>query len=246
MNGSEKTIKALIIHLDRADERQIQVELLERMLPCPAMVLGAVDSLDLDDKTIFQFYRKQLYRPFYPFALSKNEIACFLSHRRAWQKIVDEGMDAGFIIEDDVALDERFDEVFRFAVEEADEESFIRFPFRVRETGKINAEKGDIKLIRPTEIGLGQVAQLVGRNAARKLLDATATFDRPVDTTEQLYWKTGVHPEVILPPVVREISAELGGSTIKSKHSLFARLYRELARPLYRHRIKVLSKRQEG
>ena len=246
MNGSLKTIKALVIHLERANERESQVALLKKHLPCPTIVLNAIDSLSLDDQTIHRFYQKKLYRPYYPFTLSKNEIACFLSHRLAWQKIIDERLDAGFVVEDDVALDERFDEVFRFAVENSNCDSFIRFPFRLRETGKIIAEKDDIKLIRPTETGLGQVAQLVGRNAAKKLLDATGIFDRPVDTSEQLYWKTGVHPEVILPPVVREISAKLGGSTIKSKHSLFARLYREIARPLYRHRIRALSKRQKG
>lgn len=246
MNGSTSTIKALIIHLERAKERYNQVELLKAALPCPTLIINAVDSQTLDDSSINRFYRKNLYRPYYPFTLSKNEIACFLSHRTAWQKIVDDGLDAGFIIEDDIALTDRFFAVFQFALTEIDPHSFIRFPFRVREQGKILAQKDDIRLIEPKEVGLGQVAQLVGREAAKKLLEATEIFDRPVDTTEQLYWKTGVHPKTILPPVVREISGEIGGSTIKSKHGFFARLYREIARPLYRHRIKVLSNRQEG
>lgn len=246
MNGSIKTIKALIIHLERAKERQKQVELLKTCLPCPTIIIKAIDSLSLDDKVIDRVYSQKLYRPYYPFTLSKNEIACFLSHRLAWQRIVDEKLDAGFVIEDDIALDDRFPEIFKFASGLANCDSFIRFPFRVREEGKLISEQGDIKLIQPSEIGLGQVAQLVGRNAAEKLLQATEIFDRPVDTTEQLYWRTGVHPEVVLPPVVHEISNELGGSTIKSKRGFFARLYREIARPLYRHHIKVLSQHQEG
>lgn len=246
MNGSIKTIKALIIHLERAKERQKQVELLKTGLPCPTLVIKAIDSRSLDDDTISRVYRQELYRPYYPFPLSKNEIACFLSHRLAWQKIVDEKLDAGFVVEDDIALDDRFSEIFNFALSKVDRESFIRFPFRIREEGKVISEQGDIKLIQPSEIGLGQVAQLIGCNAAKKLLQATEMFDRPVDTTEQLYWRTGVHPQVILPPVVHEISKQLGGSTIKAKHGFFARLYREIARPLYRHHIKVLSKHQEG
>ena len=246
MNGSIKTIKALIIHLERAEERLNQVELLKTGLPCPAFVIKAIDSRTLDDTTISRVYRQKLYHPYYPFPLSKNEIACFLSHRLAWQKIVEEKLDAGFIVEDDIALNDRFADIFNFALSKVDRDSFIRFPFRVREEGKVISEQGDIKLIQPSEIGLGQVAQLIGCNAAKKLLQATEIFDRPVDTTVQLYWRTGVHPQVILPPVVREISEQLGGSTIKARHGFFARFYREIARPLYRYRIKVLSKRQEG
>lgn len=246
MNASTTNIKALIIHLERAKERDKQVRLLQASLPCPTFIVEAVDSHSLDDRTINRFYRKKLYRPYYPFQLSKNEIACFLSHRKAWQKIVDDRLDAGFVIEDDIALEDRFFDVFQFALTKSSPDSFIRFPFRKREVGKIVAQKNDMMLIEPLEIGLGQVAQLIGYEAAKKLLDATTVFDRPVDTTEQLYWQTGVHPLVIVPPVVREISGELGGSTIKSRHGFFARLYREIARPLYRQRIKVLSSRQKG
>lgn len=246
MNGSKTTIKALIIHLARAQQRQKQVEVLQAALPCPTLIIDAVDSQTLEADVINRFYRKKLYRPYYPFALSKNEIACFLSHRAAWQKIVDDKLDAGFVIEDDIALNDRFAEVFQFALTEIDHDSFIRFPFRVREEGKILAQKNDIRLIEPKVVGLGQVAQLVGYEAAKKLIVATDVFDRPVDTTEQLYWKTGVRPRLLLPPVVREISEDLGGSTIKSKRNFLSRLYREIARPLYRHRIKVLSSHQEA
>lgn len=238
-------IKALIIHLDRAKDRLKQVELLKSSLPCPVEIITACDSLALEDAVFHQVYRRNLYRPYYPFSLSKNEIACFLSHRAAWQKIVDEKLDAGFVVEDDIELLNGFSDTFQFILKYLHHDSFIRFPFRLREAGKTIAQEGNSKLIKPTEIGLGQVAQLVGRNAAQRLLEATSVFDRPVDTTMQLYWRTGVRPLVALPPVVREISKDLGGSTIKSRHGFFARLYREIARPLYRYRIKVLSSRED-
>ncbi|AQT43411.1 hypothetical protein BBC0178_019690 [Bartonella apihabitans] len=77
MNGSLKTIKALVIHLERANERESQVALLKKYLPCPTIVLNAIDSLSLDDQTIHRFYQKKLYRPYYPFTLSKMKLRVF-------------------------------------------------------------------------------------------------------------------------------------------------------------------------
>lgn len=239
-------VKALIIHLDRAVDRLKQVKQLSQSLPCATETIVAVDSASLADDVVQQFYQRKLYRPYYPFRLSKNEIACFLSHRAAWQRIVDDNLDAGFVLEDDVKLHDGFLDVFEFSLQHVNQDSFIRFPFRVREQGKIIAEHGAIKLIKPSQVGLGQVAQLIGKNAAQHLLDMTAHFDRPVDTTMQMYWQTGVHPLVVLPPVVEEISRDLGGSTIKKPRGFLSRLYREVARPLYRHKIKVLSQRKDG
>ncbi|MHC5305714.1 glycosyltransferase family 25 protein [Bartonella sp. LJL80] len=240
-----KNVKAFIIHLERAAERQAQVSRLIGNLPCHAEIIKAVDSRELGKADMQAAYRKRLYKPYYPFQLSANEIACFLSHRAAWQQIVDDNLEAGFVIEDDVELGDNFLAAFDFAIRHATPQDFIRFPFRQREDGRIIAQDGEQRLLKPKRIGLGQVAQLVGREAAAKLLQATRQFDRPVDTTMQLYWQTGVHPTVMLPPCVREISSELGGSTIKSRRGLWARIYREIARPLYRRRIAALSDKQE-
>lgn len=43
--------------------------------------------------------------------LSPGEIGCFESHRRLWQRIVDEGIPAAFVIEDDVILASDFAEL---------------------------------------------------------------------------------------------------------------------------------------
>ncbi len=97
-------IKAFIIHLARSTDRGPQVDKLIRELPVKTEVIDAVDSRALADAEIKRVYRRKLHAPRYPFELSKNEIACFLSHRKAWQAIVDQKLDAGFIIEDDIEL----------------------------------------------------------------------------------------------------------------------------------------------
>lgn len=235
-------VKAFIIHLARATERNPQVEKLIRELPEKASIIDAVDSCDLTTQMIAQVYKRKLHTPFYPFGLSRNEIACFLSHRKAWQAIVDQKLDAGFIVEDDIELTDCFMSAFRAALNHLEPGGFIRFAFREgREQGREVFRNGQVRLIIPNPIGLGMVAQLVSYDAAVKLLEATRQFDRPVDTTVQLRWVTGLQPLTVIPGGVREISSKLGGTTVQIKKTFADKLVREIMRPIYRMRIRNFS-----
>ncbi|WP_343313580.1 glycosyltransferase family 25 protein [Brucella sp. BE17] len=240
-DGPQRSVKAFIIHLARATDRRAQVMRLIKSLPVEAEIIDAVDGKTLSAERVSQVYRRSLHRPRYPFALGITEIACFLSHRKAWQAIIDQNLDAGLVLEDDVELTEQFPASFRAALQIADSKTFIRLPFRERESGREVLVIDATRVIAPVPVGLGMVAQLVGRDAARKLLAATEVFDRPVDTTAQMNWVTGLTPLSVLPGGVREISANLGGSTIQKSRTLPDKLRREILRPIYRWRIKRRS-----
>ena len=97
-------IEAFIIHLARAKARRPQVERILSACPVPAHVIDAVDGRALSTEELQAAYtRRSLHAPRYPFALSVGEIGCFLSHRKAWQAILDAGLDAGLVIEDSVS-----------------------------------------------------------------------------------------------------------------------------------------------
>ncbi|PYE88199.1 glycosyltransferase family 25 protein [Phyllobacterium leguminum] len=237
-------IKAFIIHLDRATDRRGQVEKLIAELPIPAEIIDAVDGRRLGQAEIERVYRRHLHKPPYPFRLSINEIACFLSHRKAWQAIVDQNLAAGLVIEDDVALNSDFADAWNAARAYLEPSQFIRLPFRPgKETGPERFRKEGTRIIEPIPVGLGMVAQLVGRDAAKQLLAVTKQFDRPVDTLMQMSWVTGVNPLSVHPGGVEEVSAHLGGSTLKQKRSVMHRLSREILRPIYRMRIRSLSRK---
>lgn len=235
-----KKINGFIIHLDRAAERHPHVKNLQNILPFSTQIISAVDGKKLRAEELAA-YQRHLNKPFYPFELSASEIACFLSHRKAWKAIVEQKLDGGFIIEDDVALTDDFTNAWKLALAHFTPQQFIRFPFRMKEKGREIAASATHYLIAPCPVGLGQVAQLVGCEAAEKLLRATEIFDRPVDTTMQLFWQTGVHPLSVLPGGVNEISSTLGGSTIQRKRQTYDKLKREILRPLYRFKIARLS-----
>jgi GR25 family glycosyltransferase involved in LPS biosynthesis len=241
---SQPVIRAFIIHLERARDRLPQVERLAAKLPVPSEIIEAVDGRTLTAAEIESVYRPRLQKPYYPFAMSMGEIACFLSHRKVWAAIVAQGVDAGLIFEDDVEIDDHFHAALAAAKACLKPGAFIRFPFRMgKEHGKCVLSQGETNVIQPQRVGLGMVAQLVSRDAAIRLLEATSTFDRPVDTTVQMSWFTRVSPLAVLPGGVREISPQLGGSTIKSHKTLMERLSREVLRPLYRAKIALRSRR---
>ncbi len=84
-------------------------------------------------------------------------------------------------------------------------------------------------------------AQLVGKAAARELLDATDVFDRPVDTTLQMTWACLRQISTVWPSGVHEISDEIGGSTIGARKTLAQHFCHELLRPPYRLAINLLG-----
>ncbi len=237
------SVGALIIHLARAEKRRAHVDHLLASLPIDASIVDAVDGSALCDTDVASFYSPRLHRPIYPFALSRNEVACFLSHRKAWQTILDRNLEAALIMEDDAAPTPSFASSLALGLNHIGTAGFIRFPFREgRERGRVVAEVDGVSLIEPVCVGLGMVAQLVGRTTAIQLLRATERIDRPVDTILQMPWVTGVVPRSVVPGAISEISPTLGGTTLSRNPGALAKLKREGLRPVYRMQISIRSR----
>lgn len=229
-------MRSLIIHLARATARAENVARLLAALP-EAEVVEAVDGQDPDQMKGQAEVAANLHHPHYPFGLTKAEIACFLSHRRCWEMIAEGDAPYGLVAEDDMTVDPiPFAAALDLAGRYADEDSFIRLPAKAREraSGAI-ARQGGAALFLPRTIGLQAVCQIVGRKAARRLLEVSTVIDRPVDTTLQMHWVTGQRVMTILPSGI----AEMGGpSTIQSKTRTSELLLREVRRASYRAQIR--------
>jgi GR25 family glycosyltransferase involved in LPS biosynthesis len=234
--------KAFILHLASAVQRRAQVDRLRAALPFASEIVDAADGANLSQQEIDRVYARQLYRPRYSFALTRPEIGVFLSHRAAWRRIVDEGLDYAAIFEDDAEIDPAgFAEVCGFMAESRDDWSYVLAPApQTSIAGTVVQQKNGVALIRPGNPPLRAIAQFVSNDAARKLLAATEKFDRPIDTFLQMSWVTGVELLALRPSAVRDASQDIGGSTIKRKQLSFAqRVHHELARPLYRAQVRA-------
>jgi len=229
-------MKSFVIHLARAAQRKPNVEELRASLPGALEVIDAVDARDMSSDDIAKLVSGPRHFPTYPFKLRTSEVACFLSHRKAWQLIADGNASGAMVLEDDVVLDVPvFSNAFALVEQHVGGDDFVRFPYKNRETpSRTLANTGETCLFEPKVCGLGMQAQYVGRSAARRLLDATKQFDRPVDTLLQQTWVTGQLNYTVWPSGVSEISGDIGGSTIGERKSIANNIFREVARPAYR------------
>jgi len=216
------------------------------MLPMPAEMLEAVDGRAMTPAALRERARRDVHTPRYPFPLGNGEIACFLSHRRAWQAIVDAGHDAGLIAEDDVAPSSPdFLPLIDAVIAGIQPGDFVRFPLRDRgERGPRMWGVGPLHVIEPYLPTLKTQMQIVGREAARLLLAASETFDRPVDSYMQMQWIHGARMLSARPIVIREIDGQLGGSVIHPRRrTLVDRLVHEVQRPLIRLAVRQANER---
>lgn len=235
-------MKTYILHLDRASARRPLVDAALAQSPFPAEVISAIDGATLPAQTI-----APLHRPRYPFALSPTEIAIFLSFRKVWARIIDDGAEAALVCEDDIHFQHGFAQVAHFAARHVARLGYIQFQTR-RLPGPARevTREGDLAILRHRVVPVRCTAQLIHRDTAARLLRATARFDRPVDTTLQMPWVTGVEIYTAQPSRVAEMSASTGGSTqTRRRKTLTGELRRTLQRQLYRNRIARCSARHE-
>jgi len=241
--------KAFILHLERATGRNAAVEALRKTLPIDSEVLPAVDGARLSAQQVEAVYRRARFAPRYPFALGLPEIGAFLSHRAAWRRIADDGLDFAFIFEDDAALNPQlFASMLEFLAAERQAWEYALLPAAGLEpAGEIVARRGELALLHPHAPPLRAIGQVVSRAAAKRLLAATLPFDRPVDTLLQMTWTTGQTILAATPTPIRDVSQESGGTTVQRKRlGLWERLRHEALRPIYRARIQALYRRHQA
>ena len=189
---------------------------------------------------------KKIYNPKYPFKLNSGEIGCFLSHREAWQRIVDQKLEAGLIIEDDVRVNPPiFNKSLNFTLRYIRKYKYIQFQVREpnRRTDIIETEN-ELKILYPVPTQLRTSAQLVSFEAAVDLLNKTKKIDRPVDTTLQMFWETKIKCYCVNKSGISDHTLEAGGSTLVQKNHSKLKLLRNIKRSVYRIKILYLSKFQ--
>jgi glycosyl transferase, family 25 len=237
--------KAFILHLERASSRAATVQALSASLPIESEVLAAVDGALLTQPEVDQVCARRRFRPVYPFPLTRTEVGVFLSHRAAWRRIVDDALDFAFIFEDDAEIDpSAFGALVEFVTLERRAWDYVLLPSQPIRNGTPVASRGGLALLRPDAPPLRAIAQIVSLAAAKRLLDRTRPFDRPIDTLMQMTWVTGQPVLVAAPSPIRDVSRETGGSTVQRRSmSLVERLRHEAMRPIYRAQVLARYRR---
>lgn len=198
--------------------------------------IAAIDGHELDQIPWHSQYDEARNRREYLGPLSPGEIACFLSHHRAWGTFLETDDAAAVFLEDDVIALAGADEIRRVIQQVADfprpllcKLNSLRRP---RHTGRATQLR---RILLPP---LTTAAHCMNRAAAEQLLSFTATFHEPVDVCLQRWWDHGVDVRVADPPLFEEKRGVGYASTIRppGEGPAEGRLQRELRRPIFQLR----------
>lgn len=93
-------MKLYVINLDRSPDRLKRLDKIFGNLNLAFTRVGAIDGVNLDEKFLCDVRKNQIW----PDPLTRGEIACFLSHKKALQEVACADDAFAAIFEDDVAL----------------------------------------------------------------------------------------------------------------------------------------------
>lgn len=180
-------------------------------------------------------YDPEANRRGYLAPLEREEIACLLSHRRAWRMFLESQDEAAVILEDDVVPLIGRDEWENALAPLASEHGPALWKLNAL-TGGRRMSRGPFRLTRPLLPELTGAAQGMNRAAAGRFLAFTRSFHEPVDSALQRWWDHGVRVLACQPPLLHEDRGRGYVSSISRRAPAEGRLLREIRRPVFRAR----------
>lgn len=178
--GELRLIKGLFINLDRSVARRVHMEKNATAAGVDVARLPAVDGLALSDADFDRVHPPQpsLRR------MTTSEVACFLSHRKAWELICQQDADYGAVFEDDIDFGTNLQALLSSTSWIRPEMDLIKLDKATRkhvEFGeKIVVEPGlEVKRMLSLHVGCG--GYIISKRFAQKLLVKSTTFHVPID-----------------------------------------------------------------
>lgn len=195
--------KVFVINLDRSTDRLTRIAAKFDEINVPFERIDAFDGKTLSDAFIEQMSPERVVKKRYYRSLSKGEVACSLSHRKAWEKIVEEDLDFAIVLEDDVDLQDNFCQVLDLiAGLPHNDWDFIKL-YPLTRGGKKNIarqfEYRNHTFVIYHKFPLGCVGQAISRQGAESLISHLPYVTQPVDSQLKSWWEAGIFPFGLLP-----------------------------------------------
>ncbi|SEK68753.1 glycosyl transferase, family 25 [Colwellia chukchiensis] len=169
-----------VVNLDAAPARMSTMAAQLNTLGIAYQRITAVNGLDLSAQEIASSYSKTLNRQHFRYNLSLGEIGCYMSHRKIWQLMLDEGIEFAVVLEDDLVIKDKFRQLFA-QIDTLKQFDLIKLADNrnypaAQKLGLAN----DLQLVNYHTIPNCTTGYTISLNGAKKLL-ARKKFYRPVD-----------------------------------------------------------------
>ena len=193
---ASSNVKILVISLKRSLDRRKQVEKEMQKISLPWSFLDAVDGSALVETPVE--YKPRKVELLQGYALTPNEIGCYLSHKEAWKYCVRENVPT-LILEDDFVLSPNFEEVLKTILESDRDWNFLRLQGLYEVPYETLLEKSGVSFVRNKGDAVGATAYLLKPNIARQLIKHSADIYEPVDHFLEHHQKHGLEFLAIRP-----------------------------------------------
>ena len=236
-------LNTYVINLERSIDRW---QYIHKHLSDLGIVHQRVDAIDAQLNTLEKSGYDVVRNKNEYFAPLKNtEIACYLSHIKALKQFLnDSSVEYALVLEDDVELLETPLGIFALCNWlGCNNAGVVKLYSKRKVFGSTLGHLSNTAIIKPCRIPLGFQAQLWNRLAAEEFINKSESFYQPIDVELQFAWRYGFSIFVLGKNKVREISHQLGGSTISLNHNVlnWAKLRLEVTRPWFRFKLLVKS-----
>ncbi|MCF6320551.1 MAG: glycosyltransferase family 25 protein [Rhizobiaceae bacterium] len=196
--------------------------------------INAVNGWELSDEEIARVYNADMATRRYKYPLVKPEIGCYLSHIEAWRQIAESGEEGGFIFEDDFQITSPLAPVLE-ALSVSTEDWDMAKMFSLKKHPKIIHETSltpfnDLTV--PYQVPTCLLAYALRAETAKKLVEISIPFFRPVDEDHKFYWEKNLRVTLVHPSPVKVGDQQTKTGTIGDarratpRHSLPSRLRR--------------------
>lgn len=171
-----KQIPVLLINLDRRPDRLDTMQ--KRLENIRYHRISAVDGKTIDDSA-----EKKILSPDLKYTMSKSEIAVTLSHRAAWEWIVENQSPATCILEDDVHLSPEFPRFIQNTDWLPDNFDLVKIETMLHRVwlSRSGIDAYDRTLYKLRSTHAGTAGYIVSLHGAGRLLETSLKPDRVID-----------------------------------------------------------------
>jgi len=238
-----KNLKIYYINLDRSPQRKSFMENQFSKLGLNATRINAVDGKELPKDEVDEIIERLKVKNEHYTLPNLGEIGVYMSHKKAWELIVNQEEDFALVLEDDALIDNKLlkdiDNILSL-VSKNEIVDISGIPgFYKKEIRDIS----NIEIINYLTPSLMVISNIIGKDCANILLKTFDKYTVPVDNMLQQVYKHNIKIWISKHKYVTSNYKQLGGSTIQKtkKTSLKDKLRKELFRPIYRVKTHILN-----
>lgn len=135
--------------------------------------------------------------------LTNGEVACYLSHRKAWRKAIDAEVDYLIVLEDDLVIDGPLKKITDEIIEADMSWDMVKL-FETRKSRReLRSLESGVKIVDTPTMPIATTGYIVKVSSLPRLLESTMQFSRPIDVELKSYWELNLRIYSIYPPPIK-------------------------------------------